>query len=160
MFAAVVIVLLANPQQAEVASYIQRLRPGMAVQRQNTLASQIAFWASKYALDPFLIAALLKQESNFESGIRACWKAPQEPDGETCDHGLGQVNEVWIGKWSLDAEKLVSDDSYNIAVVARVLAWIRRYYGSEPDWYGRYHSGIPSRKAGYLKKIQDLLAQR
>jgi hypothetical protein len=145
----------------ETAQYIQTLRPKMNPNRAKRLGQSIDYWAQKYDLDPDLMVALLRVESNFESGLKSCWPAPWiDEEAQTCDHGLAQINETWVRKWNLDPDRLVHDDHYNIWVQARLLAWLKRYFGHEEDWHGRYHSGTPSKKARYLGKLDQVLAQR
>lgn len=142
----------------ETARYILALKPSMDARRAKRLARQIDYWAGRYEVDPFLMAAIIRQESNFES-IRACWPAPWKGEGATtCDHGLAQVNQTWIDKWKLDAQKLIDDDGYNIYIQARILAWIRHYHPAEVAWFSRYHSGTPSKRLEYQKQLQGFLA--
>jgi hypothetical protein len=150
------------PRAADAtAQYILALKPRIGEKQARRLGRLIDYWADHYDVDPDLMVALIRMESNFESGVKACWPAPWKGENETtCDHGLAQINETWVRKWMLDPEKLVKDDGYNIYVQARILAWIKRYYGKEPDWYGRYHSATPSKKALYLGKLGTFLAMR
>lgn len=144
--------------QEEVAAYIMVLKPKMPKWQAKRLGRIICYWADYYQVDAYLMVAIIRTESNFDS-VKACHPAPRKgTDAETCDHGLAQINEVWVSQWSLDPEKLVNDDSYNIYVQARLLAWLRRYYGHEEGWYGRYHSGHPHLKAKYLEKLDSFLA--
>ncbi len=150
-----------DAQRAEdaTAQHILALRPGVGAKRAKRLGKMIDYWAAKYDVDPTLMVAIIRTESNFDSGIKACWPAPWKgPEEITCDHGLAQINQTWIEKWNLDAEKLVTDDSYNIWVMARLLGWIKKYYGEEEEWWGRYHSATPSKKAKYLSKLEVYLA--
>jgi hypothetical protein len=142
------------------AQAILALNPRVGEKQARRLGKLIDYWSDHYDVDPELMVALIRIESNFQSGLKACWPAPWKGEGQTtCDHGLAQINQTWIDKWMLDPEKLVKDDSYNIYVQARILAWIKRYYGHEQNWYGRYHSATPSKKALYVNRLEGFLAQ-
>lgn len=150
-----------NDVTGATAQHISLLNPKMAARQAERVGGLIDYWADHYDVDPHLMVAIIEHESGFKSGIRACWNVIRKGiEVTTCDHGLAQINEVWIDKWMLDVDKLTNDESYNIYVQARVLAWLKRYYGHEENWYGRYNSGIPSKKAAYLAKIEPLLATR
>lgn len=159
------IILTAAPvnsqQVAETATYIQQIATkGMTARRARHLARLIEYWSDYYHVDPKLIAAILRQESDFESGIKSCWDVirHREP-AVTCDYGIAQVNEIWIEVWNLDPVLLQNDDGYGIAVAARILTRLQKYYGDEPDWYGRYNSAVPSKKAVYLEQLDQFLVQ-
>lgn len=149
--------------QPVTADYIQRLAPDIAPQKAQRLGASIRKWADHYGVDPILIAAILKQESDYRSGIKSCSIVLRYRRCEvTCDLGIAQVNQLWIEKWKLDAERLQRDDDYNIRIAARILAQLQKEFASgEPeDWYARYHSGTPSKKGIYLEKLEPLLAMR
>jgi hypothetical protein len=147
--------------QTPTVEYILSLKPGLGQRQAKRLGRIIDRWALKYEVDPSLIVAIIRQESNFEPSLKSCWPAPwKSPEAVTCDHGLTQINETWVRKWNLDADKLVTDDEYNVAVAARILAILHRYYGQEPEWYGRYHSSTPSKKRQYLSQLALILAWR
>jgi hypothetical protein len=142
------------------AQYIMTLKPKMNVRRAQKLGAQIDFWASHYQVDAKLMVAIIRQESDFRP-IKACWPAPWKGEGEiTCDHGIAQINQTWVERWALDADKLVTDEAYNIQAQARVLAWLKRYFGDEDAWFGRYHSATPSKRRSYQEKIESLLVLR
>ena len=142
-------------------SYVRRLKPDMPVAQARRLGQQIAFWSKFQGVKPRLLAAIIRRESNFRSGLKSCWivKLRHGRTRFTCDLGIAQVNEVWIDKWKLDRERLQNDDGYNIAVAARVLGWMKKYFGErDPNWYARYHSGTPSLKREYAGQISAYLA--
>jgi soluble lytic murein transglycosylase-like protein len=150
------------PTAETPAAYIQKLSPRVQPDRAKVLGKIIKLWADRYDLDPVLLAAIVRQESDYRAGLRSCWIVHRYDTCQvTCDYGLAQVNELWIKKWALDPQKLQFDDSYNIMIAARILRGLQREHGeSDEDWYGRYHSGTPSKKSIYLEKLDALLAQR
>lgn len=162
-----------RPKDA-TAQYIRVLRPDVSARRAARLGAVIDYWAKKYDLDPDLMTAIIQAESRFETGIQACWPAPWKAADEitkscqpkekwiTCDHGLAQINEVWIHNWGLDKDKLLHDDAYNIAIQARLLYQLKKEFGdAEPeDWYGRYNSSLEPFKTKYLDRLAGFLAMR
>ena len=144
-------------QENPTAEYILTLRPKLGIPKAVRLAALIDRWAQHYDVEPEVMVALVAHESKFRSGIKACWPHAKKPGVITCDHGLAQINEAWIRQWKLDENKLQYDDSYNLRVQARILASIKKEYGYEPEWYGRYHSKTPSKKRRYLDKIRPIL---
>jgi hypothetical protein len=170
MIAIVAAVLLSNtpsipdPNPCDVAAtarYIMVLKPSISEKQAVRLSKMIRHFSVKYNVDPDLMVAIIRQESNFVSGVVACWPAPWKGPGETtCDYGLAQINQVWIDKWGLDPVKLATDDWYNITVQARVLSWLQRSYSNDDDWFGRYHSATPSKKFRYLRELEVHLALR
>lgn len=139
----------------ETPQYIVSLKPEIDRRYARRLGKLIDYWAGRYDLDPDLLVVIIRTESYFMPDTLACWPAPWKgPDEMTCDHGLAQINEVWIDQWGLDADRLVHDDAYNIMVAARLLATLKRDHGEEPGWYGLYHSNIPARKRVYLNKLE------
>lgn len=150
-----------NPQVVDTASYIQQISTTkVSDRRARHLARLIQYWSDYYHVEPKLIAAILRQESDFESGVKSCWNVIRHhAPAITCDYGIAQVNEVWIQTWKLDPVLLQDDDGYGIAVAARILSRLKKDYGDEPDWYGRYNSAVPSKKAVYLEQLGQFLAQ-
>ena len=143
------------------AQYILTLRPSVGERQARRLGKIIDYWSDFYGVDPDLMVAILRVESNFQGGIRSCWQVHRYGRVEiTCDLGIAQVNQLWIEKWGLDERRLQHDDAYGIQTAARILCWLRRYFPDDPDWQGRYHSGTPSKKASYLGKLEGVLAQR
>lgn len=149
------------PKAAITAAYIQKIQP-MDKKRALRLGQSIRRWADHFMIDPLLIAAILKQESDFRTGIKSCTPVIRDDKPvETCDHGIAQVNSIWIDTWKLDPDRLVNDDDYNISVAARILAGLKREFAHiDPQWFARYHSSIPFRKAKYLTELAPLLAMR
>lgn len=148
--------------QAEpTAAYVHRLAPRLSVQRAQEVAVAIEAAAKRYDVDPMLLAAIIKQETDFRTGQKSCWIVQRYAQCRvTCDHGLAQINELWIAKWNLDQHRLLHDDAYNIRIAARILAQLQKTHAeAEPEnWYGRYHSGTPSKKAVYLARLETHLA--
>jgi hypothetical protein len=158
------LILLLLTQVPTTKDYVVEIQPGMTEKRAAQLGRDIDRAAKRYDVDPLLLAAITRQESGFQSGLKQCGTATWKVNGkvqsrETCDYGLAQVNQVWIEKWKLDADLLQNNDAYNLMVAARILRLLRKQYGdTEPaNWYGRYHSATPSRRADYENRLQPML---
>lgn len=76
-----------------------------------------------------------------------------------CDHGLTQVNTVWVDHWDLEPDRLVEDDAYALWFGARVLAILQREYGAdEPrNWWSRYNTASPEPRAAYEEALEPWL---
>jgi hypothetical protein len=95
------------------------------------------------------------QESSLRKDPQNCLKQPEKCTG---DYGVGQVRkQIWDNyPWMVfDKTKLMSDYAYGVRATAKVLAHYKRYYESKDDmWYGRFHSGTPTLKRGYVARIK------
>jgi hypothetical protein len=157
------LLLIAVLAQTPTAAYVHDLRPELGERRVARLAKVIDAAAARYDQDPMLLAAIVRTETYFDSGQKNCWPAPwrPEPGAITCDYGLAQVNEQWVKRWNLNAERLQHDDQYNLNVAARILAQIQKMFGAkEPgNWFGRYHSGTPSKRRVYEARLLQYLSR-
>lgn len=155
------LLLLALLAQAPTEDAIKTLHPKLPEARVRYVAKAIDRAAEKYEVDSNLLVAIAKQESNFRSGLVACWQVERYGRVDTtCDYGIAQINQLWIRVWNLDPFRLQYDDRYNLMVAARILRMVKdRHEESEPgNWFGRYHSGTPSKRAIYEEKLLPLLA--
>lgn len=157
------VLVLAGAPADPVTEYIQAVAPQLSAREAARLGALIDEVAKKRDLDPILLAAIVARESSFRSGLKACWLVKTKDATRTsCDHGLAQVNQTWIEQWSLDAERLQKDDSYNLMVASRILANLqKRYRTQEPSrWWSRYNSGTPSKRQAYEARVLPLMAVR
>ena len=101
----------------------------------------------------------MRQESSFREHVRSCYLvARQHASVPTCDHGLTQLNTVWVDHWDLEADRLVEDDAYALWAGARVLAILKREYAdAEPNWYSRYNTSTPEPRAAYEAALEPWL---
>lgn len=144
------------------ADFVNTVSPDLPDSFVSKISASVEQWSKHYSVDPLLLAAILRQESDFRTGLKSCWIVERYQRCEvTCDYGIAQVNQLWIKKWKLDPHRLQHDISYNIRVAARILAGLQKQYSeSDPEWYGRYHSGTYTKKKKYLKKLQTFLVMR
>lgn len=112
--------------------------------------------ATKYGVDPLLVARIVEVESSRQV-------AAYNP--ATRDIGLMQVNETTAASMGLDYQRLLVDAQYNLESGIRVLAYMqRRFKSREPmSWVCRYNVGtgqLVGRRLHnciqYLKKIYGL----
>lgn len=119
---------------------------------------EYAFWihkySQKYSLDPFLLLAIIKVESNFN----------QRAISSTGDYSLAQINyKVW--KKELDRKgvklnfyKLKTNYAYALETMGYILKILKDNYGkNDPRWYARYHSNTMKHKLSYYKKVNSQL---
>ncbi len=112
-------------------------------------------YAKKHKVDPFIMMALIKVESDFD----------QKAVSTTGDYSLAQINyKVWKKELSskglkLDFNKLTSNHAYAIEKMAIILSIIQKRHAKDNQWYGRYHSNTKKYKSRYLKKVNKYLAQ-
>lgn len=135
------------------------------------LATTISFAAKKYEIDPRIMIAIMKVESNFKQNainLTSCERTKKDKCG---DYSIAQINyEIWsetfprLGKKQLDLHKLKTDESYAIFRMAEILSILKKEYSaSDKFWFARYHSSTPVHKNRYqtvlkkeLKKVISL----
>lgn len=150
--------MLNQAEPAEIAKNIEELNPHISTVRARYLSKIIYKEAQRYDLDPNIITAILRQESNFEP-VRTCYIVHRHKSCEiTCDYGVSQINSIWLQKWGLDPAELTENDAMNIHVAARVLSIIRRQFGAEDFWMSRYNTSGPKR-AEYEASVKDFMAE-
>jgi hypothetical protein len=134
-----------------VSDYIQTISPHISRLDADRISTSIVYHSSQYAIDPFLVAAVIRQESNFRPLQRVCFYSKLYRR-TFCDYGIGQINDIWVKAWKLDVRTLISDDDYNISVIVRVLNEMRSQYNAD-DWYGNYHDSRAQYKNAWLKLV-------
>lgn len=147
--------LLSTAFLAASAPFFQvlTLSPETGLDRQVRVASAIETVSLEYQLQTDLLVSIAFAESGFKRRQKNC------NSNLTCDHGLMQINTIWIEHYGLDADRLVKDDLYNLRVAGRILSHLRKYYGHEPDWWTRFHSFTPKHRRNYGQKVGRWLAQ-
>jgi hypothetical protein len=142
----------------EIVNKIEELNPRLSDIRAKKLAKIIVKESDHYDIDPNILVAILRQESNFEPGQNVCYIVHRHHACfTTCDVGVSQINKVWLDKWSLNEEDMVKNDALNIHIAARVLSIIKRQFGEEENWFSRYNTSGP-RRAIYEASVKDYLA--
>lgn len=111
-------------------------------------------YSTKYHIDPYLMLALIKVESDFD----------QKAISKTGDLSLAQINyKVWQKELSrqgvkLNYYKLKTNYAYAINTMGLILQILeKRYAHKDANWFARYHSATKQHKRAYLKKVNNQL---
>jgi len=110
---------------------------------------------SRYNINPYLLAAIAKTESNFKAN------AIRRNKNGTRDIGVMQINTIWLpalAKYGISEEHLF-DPCVNIAVGAWILRQRQAAYGNTWEAVGTYHSKTPDFKWNYAGKVYGNLKQ-
>lgn len=115
-----------------------------------------ACWAEigqRYNINPYLLGAIAKTESNFNAN------AVRKNKNGTRDIGVMQINSLWLpelAKYGISEQHLF-DPCVNIAVGAWILRQRQTTYGNTWEAVGTYHSKTPEFKWNYAGKVQGNL---
>jgi len=151
--------MLSQSSPIDVSNSIIDLNPHVSQKRANFLGRIIYKEASRFNIDPKIITAILRQESNFEPNQKVCYVVHRNKAcWDTCDFGISQINAAWAKRWHLDTEELINNDAFNIHIAARVLSIIQKQFGDEENWYSRFNTSGPKR-AIYEMSIKSYLAE-
>lgn len=115
-------------------------------------ATLITLSCKKYDLDPRIMVAILKVESDFK----------QKAVSNTGDYSVAQINfKIWAKKFRqldkapLEFNRLKEDDAYAIFRMGEILHQIKLHHAkTDQFWFARYHSATPKFKNAYIKKLQ------
>lgn len=109
----------------------------------------------RYNINPYLLAAIAKTESNFNAN------AVRKNTNGTRDIGVMQINSIHLpelAKYGV-LESHLYDPCTNIAVGAWLLSRRQVDYGNTWEAVGSYHSKTPAFKWKYAEKVQGNLQQ-
>lgn len=115
-------------------------------------AISLACWeevGSRYGINPYLLAAIAKTESNFNP------RAVRRNSNGSRDLGLMQINTLWLptlAKYGIQEEHLF-DPCVNLAVGAWILRSRQSSFGNTWEAVGAYHSQTPKFKWNYAGKV-------
>lgn len=134
----------------------------LAKAKSERLSSIIAFAAKKYSIDPRIMIAIMKIESNFKQNavnLESCKRTKQIKCG---DYSIAQINyEVWsksfpkMGRKPLDLQRLKTDESYAIFRMAEILNLLQTEFANKDKfWFARYHSATPKHKERYKVELK------
>lgn len=141
--------------RSKMLSHIMRVnRVQIASFLALTLASSpgLACWedaANKYGVNPHLLYAIAKTESNFNS------LAINRNKNGSYDVGLMQINSLWLPtlrKYGINEDHLFQP-CVSIHVGAWILAQNMRRLGNSWNAVGAYNSGDPTRRLQYAMKV-------
>lgn len=118
--------------------------------------SVFACWeevGARYGVNPYLLAAIAKQESKFNAN------AVRKNSNGTRDVGVMQINSLWLptlAKYGITEQHLF-EPCVNIAVGAWILRQRQLQFGNTWEAVGAYHSKTPSFKWKYAASVNEKL---
>lgn len=135
----------------------------LAKDKSERVSTIIAFAAKKYEVDPRIMIAIIKIESNFKQNainLTSCERTKQDKCG---DYSMAQINyETWsksfpkMGRKPLDLHKLKTDETYSIFRMAEILSILKKQYAATDNaWFARYHSSTPVHKDRYTRALKS-----
>jgi hypothetical protein len=131
--------------------FIQKSNPSLQQDEAEKIAGIIEKVADEHEIDVILFAAVIRQESHFKNGSKAC----RSINGRrTCDYGIAQINTFWVDEWELDAKKLRNDVEYNVSVAAKILKSVLQKGKGDKYAYSLYNSADPAARAAYQEHIE------
>jgi soluble lytic murein transglycosylase-like protein len=136
-------------------AFVQKSNPGLAPEEAERVARLIEQVAQEYDIELPLFAAIVKQESHFKTGAKACRNLYGR---RTCDYGLAQVNSFWIDELELDASKLRTDDLYNLRVAGQILRDVLDRHPEELG-YSFYNTADRELRLVYSTRIEKFRKQ-
>ena len=107
----------------------------------------IVRYAEEYDLDPFLIAAVIKVESNYNPEVTSHMNA----------HGLMQIlpeTGRWVAnRWGEDFhEDRIMEPDYNIKIGTYYLSYLMDYFGEEQLVLAAYNGGPAKSASGLIHR--------
>lgn len=134
-----------------LAPHLLKLNPKVA--NAEVLGKLITKYSVKYHLDPLIVTAIFKQESNFN------FKAVNK---HSFDYGIGQLNHRTIKSRKLDINKILNDPDYAIEQTCVILSELRDKYAiidtkHGRKFYTRYHSFTHARRYIYRNLLDKHL---
>ena len=134
-----------------LTKFVQKTNPKLTQQEAEKIAAIIEKVSDEQGIDTILFAAVIRQESHFKNGIKACHFVNNR---RTCDYGIAQVNTFWVDEWELDAARLRTDIEYNITVAAKILKGVLDSKKGDKFAYSLYNSADPVARAQYQERIE------
>lgn len=119
-------------------------------------AVAIGCWSEagqRYGVNPYVLAAIAKTESNFRAD------AVRQNKNGSRDIGVMQINSIWLpelARYGIE-ERHLFDPCTNIAVGAWILRQRQDVYGNSWEAVGAYHSKLPTFKWRYADQVRGSL---
>jgi hypothetical protein len=137
-------------------STILRLNPRVNKTFAKKVSREINKYSKRYGLDPYLMVAIITQESRFNMGAKNCTvglNGRQEEDRICYDFGLIQLNYTNIKNMEIDLDRLMIDSNYAVEIMAKMIHDNKRRYGKKESrtYWTRYNAS---------NKFQRFLYQR
>lgn len=166
---------VSKPIQAPVTRINDALIKTMKVHPKKSMdiATSIHSASTKYKIDPRIMIAIMKVESNFNQNAVNTFSCKRTKAPICGDHSIAQINyEVWskdfpkFGRVPLDYNRLKKDQDYAIHRMGEILSILKSRHSKEVFWFTRYHSSTDTFRSVYtakvrkeMKKIIDLTPQ-
>ena len=127
--------------------------------KHNKIITNLVYKTSKkYELNPKIILAILKLESNFEQSGMNKYKCDGKK--ECGDFSIAQINyKTWKKSANLNLDKLKSNNAYAIDKMGWILSDIRKRHPKDKLWFLRYHSRNYLLRIRYLKILERYFAK-
>jgi len=129
--------------------------PTLSAAEAERIARLVQTVAEEFNIEVPLFAAIVRQESHFKTGAKACRNLMGR---RTCDYGLAQVNSFWVDELELDAKRLRNDDGYNLRVAGKILRDVLDRHPGELG-YGFYNTADTALRNAYSLRIEKYRKQ-
>ena len=134
-------IALTKEHQTQLLTRIKQVNPELTHAKAVSIEDSILKASFKYKLDPYLFAAILATESNFENYTARRCKSRKK--GCYSDYGIGQVHISNIRARKLNKNKLLHNVEYSTLKSAEILSWFKMKYAKhEKFWFLRYNCGV------------------
>lgn len=139
----------------EIASAIETLRPTMPSKNRSEMASLLYKMKNKHNIEWERYLSILFQESSLRLDPPRGGKTCKNRYNQCSDFGIGQVSYFfWGKKLQIDRKKALESLNYSISLSLIVYThYFKKYSKRDKKWYTRYHSGTPSKRKDYEKRI-------
>ena len=98
-------------------------------------------YSNQYGLNPCLVAAVIRKESDFETTA----VNPNDPS-----YGLGQITLPTAGQFNAGVTKaMLFIPEINIEIMCQFLSWLRARGATLPENVSAYNTGLAGWKAGH-----------
>jgi hypothetical protein len=133
-----------------LVSFVRMSNQGLPAAEAERIAALIFKVSGEFQLDVPLFAAIIRHESHFRTGIKACRFINNR---RTCDYGIAQVNTFWVDELELDAARLRTDDLYNMRIAAKILKDVLERHPGRLG-YSYYNTADPELRIAYSDKVE------
>ena len=138
------------PAPPKLLSFVTQSNPNLSASEADRIARLVQQVAEEFKIDVPLFAAIVRQESHFKTGIKACRNMRGR---RTCDYGLAQVNSFWVDELELDAKRLRTDYGYNLRIAGKILRDVLDRHHEELG-YSFYNTADTELRLVYSNRIE------
>jgi len=127
---------------------IKKNNKDLDIKYAKRIARVVFIECRKANIDPRIVIAILKQESNYK--LNAVNK-------RSADYGIAQINRNTIKSMRLNKTKLLTDLEYSVHAAVEVLSLVKRYSNGDSKWWARYNSRHLNKKNKYYVAVSRYL---